>query len=111
MRRAVRQARVRSQSRSFTRAVLRHMPARRDVLLSRLILQCPLSQLSQEPLHSCLSFRGIATVQMFISFCRVVLDKIDPSALNLVCYALFVVDVVQNPNYMIVYYFSKFFGI
>ena len=48
---------------------------------------------------------------MFISFCRVVLDKIDPSALNLVCYALFIVDVVENPRYMIVNYLSEFSGI
>ena len=41
---------------------------------------------------------GIATVQMFISFCSVVLDKIDLSALNCVCHALFIVDVVESPE-------------
>jgi hypothetical protein len=36
---------------------------------------------------------------MFVSFCRVVLYKIDLSALNLVSYPPFIVDVVENPNY------------
>ena len=48
---------------------------------------------------------------MFISFFRVVLYKIDPSTLNLIGYAVFVVDVIQYSNYMIVNYLSKFRGI
>lgn len=50
-------------------------------------------------------------MERLISLRGPVFDRLDLTALNFVCYTLFIVDVVEDPNHMIVNYLSEFLRI